>query len=346
MKCVCLILSLLSFNLYAAAVNVVVTDVKQQQLKRTLSLTGSISAAQHAQVSSLTDGVITKISAEAGDIVEVNAVLLSLDAALVKAELKSTEAALERAKVERNNAIRLVKEAQSLSQQKLFAQTELADRQANLQTSEASLLEAQAKIAYQRELVNRHQLKAPFTGVIAKRTVNLGEWVTRGQTVFEVVSSDILWLDLQVPQEYFELINLGRVVNFSVASAPSVQHQAHVLAKLPVVDKTSRSFLLRLAIPKGAQLRVGASATAKLPLIRAQDQSVIIPSDAILRHPDGGFSVFVAVDGQAKRLNVEIGERINGHIEVLSGLEIGQQVVVEGNELLQEGQALNIVPGL
>ncbi|TMP76794.1 efflux RND transporter periplasmic adaptor subunit, partial [Pseudoalteromonas phenolica] len=112
------------------------------------------------------------------------------------------------------------------------------------------------------------------------------------------------------------LINLGRVVNFSVASAPSVLHQAHVLAKLPVVDKTSRSFLLRLAIPKDVQLRVGASATAKLPLIRAQDHSVIIPSDAILRHPDGGFSVFVAVDGQAKRLNVEIGERINGHIEV------------------------------
>ncbi|MCF2827814.1 MULTISPECIES: efflux RND transporter periplasmic adaptor subunit [unclassified Pseudoalteromonas] len=346
MKCVCLIFSLLSFNLYAAAVNVVVTDVKQQQLERTLSLTGSISAAQHAQVSSLTDGVITKISAEAGDIVEENAVLLSLDAALVKAELKSVEAALERAKVDRNNAIRLVKEAQSLSQQKLFAQTELADREAKLQASEATLLEAQAKIAYQRELVNRHQLKAPFTGVIARRTVNLGEWVTRGQTVFELVSSDILWLDLQVPQEYFQLINLGRVVNFSVASTPSVQHQAHVLAKLPVVDKTSRSFLLRLAIPKDAQLRVGASATAKLPLIRAQDHSVIIPSDAILRHPDGGFSVFVAVDGQAKRLNVQIGERIHGHIEVLSGLEIGQQVVVEGNELLQEGQALNIVPGL
>ncbi|CAM3511607.1 MULTISPECIES: efflux RND transporter periplasmic adaptor subunit [Pseudoalteromonas] len=346
MKCVCLILSLLSFNLYAAAVNVVVTDVKQQQLERTLSLTGSISAAQHAQVSSLTDGVITKISAEAGDIVEANAVLLGLDAALVKAELKSVEAALERAKVDRNNAIRLVKEAQSLSQQKLFAQTELADREAKLQASEATLLEAQAKIAYQRELVNRHQLKAPFTGVIARRTVNLGEWVTRGQTVFELVSSDVLWLDLQVPQEYFQLINLGRVVNFSVASAPSVLHQAHVLAKLPIVDKTSRSFLLRLAIPTDAQLRVGASATAKLPLIRVQDHSVIIPSDAILRHPDGGFSVFVAVDGQAKRLNVQIGERINGHIEVLSGLEIGQQVVVEGNELLQEGQALNIVPGL
>ncbi|MEJ6476305.1 efflux RND transporter periplasmic adaptor subunit [Pseudoalteromonas piscicida] len=346
MKCVCLILSFLSFNLYAAAANVVVADVKQQQLERTLALTGSIIAAQHAQVSSLTEGVVTTISAEAGDVVAANTVLMTLDAALINAELQSLEAALERAKVDRNNALRLVKEAQSLSQQKLFAQTELADRKAKLQAAEASILEAQANIAYQQELLNRHQLKAPFTGVIAKRAVDLGEWVTRGQAVFELVSNQTLWLDLQVPQEYFQLVSLGRMVKFSVASAPTVEYQANVLAKLPVMDRASRTFLLRLAIPKQEELRIGASATAKLPLMRTQKNTVVIPSDAILRHPDGGFSVFVVADGQAQRINVQVGKRINGHFEVLSGLAVGQQVVVEGNELLQQGQMLNIVPSL
>lgn len=345
MKSVCLILFLLPFYLFADAANVVVAEVKQQKLQRTLSLTGSISAAQHAEVSSLTDGVVTTILAETGDIVTAQTVLLGLDAALINAELKSLEAALERAKVERNNALRLVNEAKSLSKQKLFAQTELAERNTRLKLAEASLLEARANITYQQELLNRHQLRAPFSGVIAKRTVDLGEWVTRGQTVFELVSEATLWLDLQVPQEYFQLVKVGSAVNFNVAGDTSLVHQAKVLAKLPVVDQASRTFLLRLVVATDSGLRVGASATAQLPLVDAQ-QSVVIPNDAVLRHPDGGFSVFVVDNGKAKRQHIKVGSRLNGYIEVTSGLQVGEQVVVEGNELLQADQLLNIVPRL
>ena len=78
-------------------------------------------------------------------------------------------------------------------------------------------------------------------------------------------------------------------------------------------------------------------------LNKTDEQSVVVPTDALLRHPDGGYSVFVINAEKAQRRFVRIGERINGHIEVLSGLEPGMKVVTQGNELLRQGQAVTVV---
>ncbi|CAM3805405.1 MULTISPECIES: efflux RND transporter periplasmic adaptor subunit [Pseudoalteromonas] len=342
----CWFVGLMFFNslgFAAEAVNVVTQQVKQQQLVPKITLTGSLKAQRHAQLSVLADGVITEIYAEAGQYLKQGEPLLALDSALIKAQLQANDADVARAQVAVDDAKRRFAEAQSLSKQKLFAQTELADRQAAVKGAQASLLEAQANQTYQQQLLKRHQLVAPFNGIVAKRMVDLGEWVTRGQSAFELVSNESLWLDLYMPQEHFSAIDIETAVDVYLASRPDQTFSAKVIAKVPVVNTTHRSFLLRLAITNSADLQVGLSATAEIALKPSAKASVVIERDALLRHPDGGFSVFTVFEDVATRQSVKVGSRMNGHVEITQGLSAGQWVVTQGNELLQDGQAVKAV---
>lgn len=342
--CWCVGLLLFSAIGYTAEpVNVVTKQVKQQQLSPTVTLTGSLKAQRHAQLSVLADGVITEIYAETGQYLEQGKPLLALDSALIKAQLQANEAAVARAQVTVDDAKRRFTEAQSLSKQKLFAQTELADRQAAVKGAQASLLEAQANQTYQQQLLKYHQLVAPFNGVVAKRLVDIGEWVTRGQSAFELVSNDKLWLDLYVPQEHFSAVDSETAIDVYLASRPNEAFTATVIAKVPVVDTSHRSFLLRLAINNSDELQVGLSASAEVTLKATAKASVVIERDALLRHPDGGFSVFTVFEGVAARQSVQVGSRINGYVEITQGLTPEQWVVTQGNELLQDGQVVNAV---
>jgi len=324
-------------------VNVVIDQVKQQQLAPTVTLTGSLKAQRHANLSVLTDGVVTQIYSETGEQVEQGAPLLALDSALVKAQLQANKATLARAQVAVDDALRRYTEARSLSEQNLFAQTELFDREASLKSAEATLLEEQASQYYQQQLLKHHQLIAPFSGTIAQRMVDVGEWVTRGQSVFELVNNKQLWLDLYMPQEHFNAIDVKNKVNVSLASQPEKIFNATVITKVPVINTSNRSFLVRLALENSADLQVGLSASADIALKATAKESVVIDRDALLRHPDGSFSVFIIRDDIAYRQSVTLGARINSKVEIIQGLQAGQWVVTQGNELLQDGQAINVV---
>ncbi|WP_231658955.1 MULTISPECIES: efflux RND transporter periplasmic adaptor subunit [Pseudoalteromonas] len=339
---VCLML-FSAFSSAAETVNVVTQQVEQQQLAPKVTLTGSLKAQRHAQLSVLAEGVVTDIYAEAGQYLKQGEPLLALDSALIKAQLQANKAAVARAQVTVDDAKRRYTEAQSLSKQKLFAETELAQRYAAVKGAQASLLEAQANETYQQQLLVRHQLVAPFSGIIAKRMVNVGEWVTRGQSAFELVNNDKLWLDLYMPQEHFAAIDIETIVEVYLASRPNEAFTATVIAKVPVINITHRSFLLRLQLNNTGDLQVGLSASAAVSLKPTAKASVVIDRDALLRHPDGGFSVFTVLEGVAVRQSVQVGARMNSQVEVIEGLKAGQWVVTQGNELLQDGQAVKAI---
>ncbi|KPH96457.1 RND transporter [Pseudoalteromonas porphyrae] len=332
-----------AFSSAAETVNVVTQQVEQQQLAPKVTLTGSLKAQRHAQLSVLAEGVVTDIYAEAGQYLKQGEPLLALDSALIKAQLQANKAAVARAQVTVDDAKRRYTEAQSLSKQKLFAETELAQRYAAVKGAQASLLEAQANETYQQQLLVRHQLVAPFSGIIAKRMVNVGEWVTRGQSAFELVNNDKLWLDLYMPQEHFAAIDIETIVEVYLASRPNEAFTATVIAKVPVINITHRSFLLRLQLNNTGDLQVGLSASAAVSLKPTAKASVVIDRDALLRHPDGGFSVFTVLEGVAVRQSVQVGARMNSQVEVIEGLKAGQWVVTQGNELLQDGQAVKAI---
>ncbi|WP_440905296.1 efflux RND transporter periplasmic adaptor subunit [Catenovulum sp. SX2] len=343
----CLTFFLLLFSWQTLAnppANVVIAPVSQQENSRSLELTGTINSAEHANLSSLIDGVVTQLHVETGDFVTKGQVLLALDDKLAQAQLQAIKAELQQAQVEFNEAKRRLAEAKSLSQQQLLPQTELEQRVTNEAVTQAHLAKITANYQYQQELVNRHQLVAPFAGVIVSRKLDVGEWVNRGQQTFELVNLQKLWLDLAVPQEYFARIDKDKTVMLELDNNHSTKISGKVFAKVPLVDSQNRSFLLRVELSQQAEVQVGLSARVAIPLKNIQQNVLTIPSDALLRHPDGGYSVFIASDNKAVRKSVVIGERIGEYIEILSGLSATDNVITEGNEMLKDQQAIQIKP--
>ncbi|SEI08543.1 RND family efflux transporter, MFP subunit [Rheinheimera pacifica] len=317
---------------------------QEQGLSEQLVLSGSLTAQQDASLSSRTAGLVAELLVDAGSTVKKGQPLLKLDTALAQHELAQRQAALSAAQVLQTERLRLVTEAEKLTEQQLFPQTELSLRRAALAEADAMLQQAKAEQQQQQEIVARHTLTAPFAGVIAQRTTDVGEWVALGTPVLQLVSLAPLLLDVQVPQEYFAALSALRRIEVRADMLPAEKLSAKLLATVPVGSSSARSFLARLEVTDGQQVLLpGTSASATFYFERDDATVLVVPPDALLRHPDGNFSLFAIRDNKAYRHNVTLGRSSEQGVEILSGLPKGQAVVVRGNETLRDGQAVRVL---
>ncbi|MEO3877858.1 efflux RND transporter periplasmic adaptor subunit [Rheinheimera fenheensis] len=340
-----IISSVFSVGLLAQdAAPVQVVQPKQQALAQQLVLSGSLTAQQDAALSSRTAGLVASLLVDAGAEVSAGQPLLKLDSTLAQHELAQQQAAFNAALVREVEAERLVTEAEQLSTRQLLPQTELTLRRAALAQAQADTVRAKAALAQQQEVVARHTLTAPFAGVIARRFTDVGEWVDLGTPVLQLVSLNPLLLDLQVPQEYFSQLNSQRRVEVVPDLQSSQRLVATLSAAVPVGDASARSFLARFSVNSPQQVLLpGSSASATLYFERDDSTVLVVPPDALLRHPDGNYSLFSIKDNKAQRHLVQLGKTSEQGVEILSGLPAGQPVVVRGNETLRDGQSVSIV---
>lgn len=316
----------------------------EQSVGQQLRLTGTLTARQHARLSARTDGLVSRVRVDAGDNVSKGQVLLELDPALATEQLKQLQAASQVTAADLTETARLVTEAEQLTTQKLFPQTELELRQANYARAKALHQQAQAAVAQQQEVLARHKLIAPFAGVIATKMTDAGEWVSLGTPVLELVALSPLHLDVQMPQEHFQTLDQLQQIKVQSDMQPGTALQASIIATVPVIDATARSFLVRLQLQPSEQLQLlpGTSASATFNMTTRSEQSVVVPADAILRHPDGSFSVFIVRDNKAYRRLVTLGRRNGKDVEVEDGLTADEAVVIRGNETLRDGQPVTV----
>jgi RND family efflux transporter MFP subunit len=313
-----------------------------------LRLTGTLTAERSARLSPRVDGLVARLHVDAGDRVQAGAPLVELDATVARLALRRAQAGTAEAEARSNEAQRLAAEARRLVAERHLPQTELARREAEAELAQAALAASRASEREQAEIVRRHSLPAPFAGVVARRLADVGEWVARGTPVIELVATDRVRLDVQAPQERFSVLDPDAAVRVEPDALGGETLAGRIVARVPVSDPTARTFLVRILV-EGAQGRLlpGTSATAILPLKGAQ-QALVIPRDALLRYPDGTYSVFVVKDeggrAVAREQRVRLG-RGGAQVEILEGLEPGTRVVVRGNETLRDGQPVRIPRG-
>jgi len=317
---------------------------KQSSIAQTLSLSGSLTAERRALLSPRVDGLVAEVLVDAGTVVEKGQTLLKLDPAIARQQYAQSQAATAEAKAVRDEAARLVKEAERLRKQNYISASEMANRQSNLALSEATLVAMQAAERTSLEQLHRHELPAPFTGVISAKMTEAGEWINRGTAVLELVATDLVRLDVKVPQERFSDIDKHSPVDVLPDVYPGQRLPAKISAIVPVSDPQARAFLVRVVVDASdISLLPGTSATAVIGLSGKTGQKLIVPRDALLLHPDGGYSLFIVQDGLAKRRQVSIGQQSQDGVSIITGLNQNEQVVIRGNEVLRDDQAVTIV---
>lgn len=336
-----IISGLTSHSLYAESARVNIFKPESAQSYQTLLLSGTIEAKQNASLAPLQSGVVAALYVEQGDTVSKGQKLMSLDAKLAELSLAQLKARVAGATASKVEAERLYKEVVELSKKQLVAETLMSERLSEWEVANAALAEANAEFEHQQEVLQRHTLIAPFAGVIAERNLDLGEWVTQQTNAFTLVAKNDLRLNIDIPQEYYA--QLSNQQNVEVLITPD-SIQSNVLTGqldrlVAVANNSSRTVTALVNLPEYTGLVAGMSAQAKINIPASNQNMLWLPKTAIKQHPDGGRSVFAAVDGKAQRYLVKVVKQQGNRVAV-TGAPADLSFVVSGVELLKQGDAL------
>ncbi len=325
---------------------VMVALVERARVSDELRLTGTVTSERTAALSTRVSGLVERVRVDAGDRVAAGKALIDLDATMAKLALERTGAAVEEARAQLAEQQRLYTEAQEMFARGLIPETRLHAAEAERRVAAARVERLAAEQKQQREIVRRHTLVAPFSGVVSNRYTDPGEWVETGTPVLELVDLLRLRVDVQVPQERYEQISVGSPVKVELDTLLGKQLDGTVAVRVPVKDPSARTFLVRVTVKGGSKLMTpGMSAQVLFPL-RGSAAVVRVPRDAVLRKPDGSTTVWVINNGDTPTVSerqVQLGRSLRDWVDVRSGLNAGMRVVVRGNETLTEGQQVRIL---
>lgn len=300
-----------------------VTQVRPQPLRDTLSATGSLLAREWVSLQAERAGVIRGIHFEEGQPVRSGQLLVAIDDSELRAQFKRARAQLDLATaIER-------RDRQLLETGGLVSQIEY-DR------SLASLNIAGAEVALIEAQLAKTRIVAPFDGIAGLRQVSPGAYLTPGAPVASLRDISSLRLDFSLPERYRNYIRTGQNVTFRIAGEPDT-FQATLLAIEPSVDLNTRSLQIRAIAPnEGQRLLPGSFAQVEVPIAEIPD-ALLIPPIALIPGLEQQ-TVFVHRDGQVEARLVETGLRTADAVQILAGLQPGDEVAVTGILQLRHGQ--------
>ena len=315
-----------------------------------LPLSGSVTTFRRARLSPEVDGLLAKLYVDEGDEVNAGDALTELDQDIATIDRDRAAAQVAEARASLQEARRQRDEAAQLLDKKHIPLTRYEAARSAVAVADAALQRLQKELERQQELLIRHTIRAPFNGVITRKMVEQGEWVSIDTALFELTELDRLRVNVPVPQFYFADVQLGTPVRLTFDAYPERSFQAEVTMKVPLSNEAARTFPVRIDLDNSERLLApGMSVRVVFQLDdkAGPAETLLLPQDALVRKPDGSDSVWVirpAVEGmKASQVVVSIGRAWRENIEITAGeIFADDRVVVRGNELLRPGQLVEI----
>jgi membrane fusion protein (multidrug efflux system) len=173
------------------------------------------------------------------------------------------------------------------------------------------------------------------------RNVSTGDYVAVGQDMVNIEAIESLKVDFRVPELYLSQIRPGQVLHITLDAVPGKTFTGSVYAISPLIDAGGRSVVMRAQVKNNAaQLRPGMFARVRLQM-GSQTDALMVPESALVPVGDNHF-VFTVDSGKASRVQVEVGERRDGYVEVIKGVTEGEKVVIAGTQKIRDGVAVSI----
>ncbi len=336
------------------AIAVTTARAETRSVQRNVETVGSLAAWEESQVRSEVPGTIDRMFVDLGDRVKAGDPLARLDTRLFRLEVEQAEAALRVAKenqtrlqAEVEDARSNMERAEELYRRELIA-TQERDRarttsrvmQAQLQGSGADIQRMEASLNISRKKLGDTLIRAPISGAVAKRHVNLGEYVTATSItttpLFTLVALDPLKYTGTVPERFAPELRIGQTAQLSVEAYGQDTFNGQITRLAPAVEVQTRTLALEARVPNGAgRLRPGFFAKGSV-LTRRDDAVVFVPADA-LSYLVGIHKVFVIAAGKAEERIVQPGVRQGNFVEIASGVKPGEVVATSNVAQLFHG---------
>lgn len=316
---------------------VVVTPVEVRRLDEQIEATGQLLARDRARVAAEVPGRITEVLLDEGDRVEAGAVVIRIDPERRELERDDALARVAEAEASLRDREREANRYRTLRRKQVASESQLDQVETALQLARSRLLAARAHLGVAERALRDANLRAPFGGLISRRSISVGEFVQAGQTLFELVALDPIEVEFHLAEKDSARVDVGVEVTVRVAPYPDEEFLARVVVVSPTIDPRTRTLRLKGELPNPeGRLRPGLFARVSLGVDR-RDHVLMVPEEAILYRADGAIVFRVVGTDVVERRNIQPGVHRDGWVEVSSGLSAGDRVVRRGHTELIDG---------
>lgn len=308
------------------------TIAKASTWQSYLTSVGTLTAINGVDLSAAAGGIVKEIRFNSGQFVKQGDVLVLLDTAVEAAQLKNNLAQLKLAQFNYNrNKALAVKSVVS---------------QATLDTTFAQLQEAQASVEQVQAQIQQKTIKAPFSGKIGIRLVNLGQYLSPGTPIVTLQALDPLYVQFNIPEQYLPHLHLQQPVEMTVHLLGEKSIKGIITAINSKVDQATRNVLVQATIPNSnLELYPGMFASVKIWLPQ-KNNVVTLPQTSITYSLYGDSVFLIKEEGKDKqshpllrtyRQYIKVGEHRDSEVAILEGVKVGDNVVTSGQLKLRNG---------
>lgn len=324
----------------ASTQTVTVTTATLQTVDRLVTASGTISAWEEVPVGAETGGLVaTGVYVDEGAWVRQGQVLVKLNDALLRAQLRQQDAAVASAEANAAREEADLGRAHELKDRGFLSQASLDMAVAEQHAAAAQLASARAGRSETATRLAQTEIRAPVAGRVISRNVTRGQIVQAGSELFRLVRDGRLELDAQVPETELGLIRPGQTATISSDQIGQVGGRVRIVT--PEVNAESRIGVARIALVSTGDFRTGMYARAQINI--GAQPAVTIPTAAVLYRENRAGVFVMTADSHARFQPVSVLSRSDDRTSV-TGLDAGVRVVVDGAGFLSDGDRVTVAP--
>lgn len=309
--------------------SLVTTSVAKEGIVNSVqNYVGTLYYDRNSDLASESSGVVSKLHAKEGQKVNRGDVLVELESSILEAKIKAKEAILNSFLSKQTKQQRDLKRAEALLKKKSISQSSYDQTYYTLESLSSEIESHRAELLSMQIELQKRSIKAPFSGIIAKRDIDMGEWVSVGSSVFTIVDPNSIEARLNIPSKL--IYTLKKNQQFQ-ARVNSQDLDVSLKSILPMADKTSRTFPVELSLKTNMKYIEGMRIDIKVPTLK-EEKAILVPRDAVIKR-FGSFVLFSVVDGKAMMVPVNVISYTKNQAAIRAkGLKAGMKVITKGNE--------------
>jgi RND family efflux transporter MFP subunit len=312
-----------------AAVDLATIAVVSETARREQAWDGVVEATHQATMSAQTAGRVLELPYDVNDYVEAGAVIVRFSNVEQQSGQRRAEAQIRSAQAAFDETQANYARVAEIYQRKLVARAQLDQATAQRDSARAALEAAQASAREVAQQLDYTVVRAPYSGIVTQRFVQIGESVRAGQALIAGVSLDELRINVQVPQSAVDAIRRYHAADVLLDSEGARRITAAKLTVFPYADAQTHTFSIRLDLPP-QETGLYPGMTVKTAFAIGEAERLLIPSTALVQRGEVS-GVYVVAENEIRLHQVRLGHRFGDRIEVLSGLSAGDKIATDPN---------------
>jgi len=317
---------------------------KTNDAGQTLALPGTLQGFVQSPIAARAAGYLRRWTKDIGSRVEKGEVLAEIETPEIDQQLTQAVAAREQTASSMELARSTVERWEGLRKKDVVSQQDLDEKRSSAAQAKANLAAADANVQRLRQLEGFKRVVAPFSGVITRRNVDVGDLIDlSGKPLFTLSQTDPLRVYVNVPQSYAQLVKPGQPVVITQGELRGQSFKGTVARTAASIDTNTRTMQVEIALPnKEGTLMPGAYVQVSLPL--QATQSLLVPTNALLFRGEGSRVALVDKAGKVKLRAVTLGRNYGESVEVIDGVTRTDVLVLNPSDSLADGDEVAVAP--